>query len=342
MKSVKVSTILMCAAYMLVACNGQNSTEQKTETMTVESMTPRVKLASVAVEPVAQLQEYAATVVSDIRNNIAPATPTRIEKIYVEVGDEVKKGDKLVQMDESSLRQLELQIKNMEVEFNRIDELYKVGGVSKSEWDNMKLQVEVNKTSYNNLLENTQLLSPIDGIVTARNYDDGDLYGGQAVLVVQKITPVKLTVNVSEKYFARIKKGHKVMIETDAYPGEQFEGTVSLVYPTIDPMTHTFPVEVSVANTDKKIRPGMFARATMNLGTENHVVVPDVAIVKRAGSGERFVYVYRDGKVWFQPVQLGQRLGDKFELISGVEDNAQIVVAGQAHLSDGMEVIVEK
>jgi multidrug efflux pump subunit AcrA (membrane-fusion protein) len=107
-------------------------------------------------------------------------------------------------------------------------------------------------------------------------------------------------------------------------------------------MSHTFAVEVSVANTDKKIRPGMFARATVNLGTEQHVVVPDVAIVKRAGSGERFVYVYRDGKVWFQPVQLGQRLGDKYELLSGVEDNAQIVIAGQANLSDGIEVIVEK
>lgn len=86
----------------------------------------------------------------------------------------------------------------------------------------------------------------------------------------------------------------------------------------------------------------MFARATVNLGTEQHVVVPDVAIVKRAGSGERFVYVYRDGKVWFQPVQLGQRLGDKYELLSGVDNNAQIVIAGQANLSDGIEVIVEK
>jgi RND family efflux transporter MFP subunit len=341
MKLVRVSVMALCAMSLFASCNNKKATESA-ESMMAEVVQPRVKLASVSLQEVDQLQVYAATVVSDVKNNIAPAAPSRIEKIFVEVGDNVTKGQKLVQMDESNLKQMKLQISNMEVEFNRIDELYKVGGVSKAEWDNMKLQLEVNKTSYNNLLENTQLLSPIDGVVTARNYDDGDLYSGQAVLVVQKIAPVKLTINVSEIYFARIKKGNKVMIEADAYLGEQFEGTVSLIYPTIDPMSHTFAVEVSVANTDKKIRPGMFARATVNLGTEQHVVVPDVAIVKRAGSGERFVYVYRDGKVWFQPVQLGQRLGDKYELLSGVEDNAQIVIAGQANLSDGIEVIVEK
>ena len=238
---------------------------------------------------------------------------SRISKINVEVGDKVKRGQVLVQMDETTLSQQEMQLKNLETEFNRIDQLYKVGGVSQSEWDNMNLQLEVARKSLKTLRENTRLESPIDGVVTARNYDNGDLYGGQAILVVQKIAPVKLTINVSEQYYSKVSKGDEVSIELDAYPGETFTGKVSLIYPTVDAMTHTFPVEILVANTDLKLRPGMFARATLNMGIQNHVVVPDLAIEKRSGSGDRFVYVYNNGKVSYNKVELGQRLGDRYE-----------------------------
>ncbi|MCQ2068855.1 MAG: efflux RND transporter periplasmic adaptor subunit [Bacteroidaceae bacterium] len=303
---------------------------------------PLVKLAEVVEEPVDQLLVYSATIVGEVKNNIAPSAPGRISKIKVEVGDNVKKGQILVEMDETTLSQQEMQLKNLETEFNRIDQLYQVGGVSKSEWDNVKLQLEVARKSFQTLKENTRLESPIEGVVTARNYDNGDLYSGQAILVVQKMAPVKLTINVSEQYYSKVKKGDEVSIELDAYPGETFKGKVSLIYPTVDAMTHTFPVELNVANEDLKLRPGMFARATLNLGTLNHVVVPDLAIDKRAGSGDRFVYVYKDGKVRYSKVELGQRLGDRYELLSGVENGAQIVIAGLAKLADGKEVEVEK
>ena len=327
---------------MMVAC-GQKKSETATQAPLVDpNAKPLVKLATVVEEPVAQIQVYSATIVGEIKNNIAPATPARISKINVEVGDNVRCGQILVQMDETTLSQQEMQLKNLETEFNRIDQLYQVGGVSKSEWDNLNLQLEVARKSLKTLKENTQLASPIDGVVTTRNYDNGDLYGGQPILVVQKIAPVKLTINVSEQYYSKVKKGDEVSIELDAYPGETFTGKVSLIYPTVDAMTHTFPVEVNVANQNLKLRPGMFARATLNLGTLNHVVVPDLAIEKRAGSGDRFVYVYNNGRVSYNKVELGQRLGDRYELISGVSNGAQVVIAGQAKLADGKEVEVEK
>ena len=89
-----------------------------------------------------------------------------------------------------------------------------------------------------------------------------------------------------------------------------------------------------------RIRPGMFGRVTVSFGTLRHVVVPDQAIVKRAGSGDRYVYVYKDGKVSYNKVELGRRMGTEYELISGVEDNSQVVVAGQTRLADGVEVAV--
>ena len=340
MKKTAFSFAALAMTALLAACGGKSQEAQPTAT--VEEVKPAVKVAQVYVRPVDQVRDYVGTVEAEVKNNIAPQTMGRISEIFVEVGDHVKKGQKLVQMDAASLKQLTLQIENQKVDFARIKELYAVGGVSKAEFDNAKMSLDVAETQYKNIMENTQLLSPIDGIVTARNYDNGDLYSGAAILTVEQIKPVKLLVNVSENYYSRVEKGDKATITLDALPGETFTATVSLKYPTINAATHTFPVELTLTNKDEKVRPGMFARAQLNFGTENHVVVPDVAIVKQPGSGERFVYVYNNGKVNYVRVDLGQRLGDAYELLGGVADGTTVVIAGQGRLTDGIEVRVEK
>ena len=338
-KSFQMAAVLLAA--MLGACSGGEEKKAETAAETVVEK-PAVKLATVTSRDVEQVGEYTATVEAEAKNSIAPTAPGRISKIFVEVGDFVRKGQKLVQMDAANLTQLKLQLDNQEKEFKRVDELYKVGGASKSEWDAAKTNYDVRLSSYENLLENTQLVSPLDGIVTERRFDDGNLYSSsdKPILVVQQITPVKLMVNVSEPNFPKVKKGMPVKVKLDVYENEEFEGKVSLVYPTIDPATHTFPVEVILANGNQRVRPGMFARVTMSFGTKNHVVVPDMAVVKRAGSGDRFVYVYNNGKVSYNKVELGRRMGTEYELLSGVDNNAQVVIAGQTRLADGVEVEV--
>lgn len=332
--------IALIAVAILGSCSGgksDSSVEQKEEK-------PVVKVAQVNTRSVDHLVEYTATVEAEAKNNIAPNASVRIDRIFVEVGDYVSRGQKLVQMDASSLTQIKLQLENQEIEFKRIDELYKVGGASKSEWDASKMTLDVRRTSYKNLLENTALVSPISGVVTARNYDNGDMYsnGGGPVLVVEQIAPVKLLIDVSETYFTQVKKGAPVSVKLDVYENEEFTGKVSLVYPTINPDTRTFPVEIKLDNKDRRVRPGMFGRVTVNFGTRNSVVVPDQAVIKQAGSGDRYVYVYKDGKVSYNKVELGRRMGVEYELISGVEGGSLVVVAGQNRLRNGIEVEVSK
>ena len=240
MKRKAFSFAALAMTLMLAACGGKTQTTQTAAA--VEEVKPAVKLAQVSVRPVDQVRDYVGTVEAEVKNNIAPQAPGRIAKIFVEVGDHVRKGQKLVQMDAANLQQLTLQIENQKVDFARIKELYAVGAVSKAEFDNMKMSLEVAETQYKNIMENTQLLSPIDGIVTARNYDNGDLYAGAAILTVEQIRPVKLLVNVSETYYSKVQKGDKATITLDALPGETFTATVSLKYPTINAATHTFPV----------------------------------------------------------------------------------------------------
>ena len=206
----------------------------------------------------------------------------------------------------------------------------------------MKTELDAARRQYDNQLENTFLVSPISGVVTERNYDAGDMTAQLPILTIEQIQPVKVLINVSENEFTKVHKGMKVDVYLDVYGDERFEGVVELIHPTIDAATRTFTVEVNIANRDERVRPGMFARVVMNFGTENRVVVPDRAIVKQTGSGEKYVYVYSDGKVSFNNVKVGQRLSDTYELISGVENGAEVVISGQSRLANGMEVNVIK
>ena len=315
----------------------------KDEAVTAGDHKMTIRTQEVHSQEVEQTYEYTAIVEANAVNNIAPLTGGRIDKIYVEVGDRVGKGKVLVQMNENSLKQAKAQLDNLKTSFHRIDELYKAGGASKSDWDALKTQVDVAQTTYDNLLENTQLISPISGVVTQRNYDSGDLFGGLPVVQVQQITPVKMNINISETLFKKVKVGTPVSVKVDAYGDEEFKGRVSLIYPTMDGATHTFPVEVQLSNGDGRVRPGMYARVTINFGTQTHVVVPDEAIFRQQGSGNRYVYVYKDGKVKFNQVVVGRHLDNAYELLSGdVHDGDMVATTGLSRLKDGLEVNVEK
>lgn len=340
MKMTRQLTGMMLISLLFFSSCG--SSEEKKAKKAIAEEKVLVKIDTVKSQPVEQLYDFTATVQPEAKNNIASSMPGRIVEIKTEVGKYVQKGQVLVTMDPTNLLQAKTQLANLETDYKRAEELFKAGGASQQTVDQLKVQLDVAKTSYSNLLENVNLISPISGVVTARNFDNGDLYSGaMPILTVMQIKPVKILINVSESYFSRIKLGMEVNVFLDVYEGEVFKGKVSLIYPTIDQSTRTLPIEITIPNKDEKIRPGMFARVQINLGTLDRVVVPDLAIVKRPGSGDRFVYVYENGKVSYNHVELGRRLGASYELVSGVENGAIVVVSGQSRLSDGMEVEVD-
>jgi RND family efflux transporter MFP subunit len=326
-----------------MASCGQQTNNQQTAAVVVDEA-PKVTVTKVYAENVSQLSTYPTTVEAEIINNITPQSASRINEIFVEIGDHVKAGQTLATMDAINLEKLRLQIQNDSIEYGRTKELYEIGAVSQANYEAMTLAYEVSKKTYSNLLENTILTSPISGIVTARNYDEGDMYAmAQPLFVVQNITPVKMLINISESNYSKISKGMEVDIVADAFPGETFKGKVNLIYPTIDPRSHTFPVEITVDNKDEKLRPGMFARVTVNYGNNFRVVVPDNAVLKQVGADEKYVYVLNeDGTVTHTPVKVGVRMGKRYEIISGIDDGATIVTSGQTRLRNNIKVDIVK
>ncbi len=351
MKRTKISAAAFAmSACLLWSCSGKEAVQEEKEEK------PGVKIATVHQQPVDQTGTYTATVEADVVNNISANMQNRIKQIYVDEGMRVARGQKLVVLDDvnSTTYQLQLdnakaQLANTETDYNRALELFKIGGGTKQSVDQMQTQlinaknaVASAERALRNVRENTILTSPISGIVTARNYDPGDITGALPILTVAQVQPVKIVINVSESELSKVKTGMPATITFDTYADEQFTGKITMVSPTVDPDSRTFGVEITLANPNNKILPGMFGRVTLNYGTIDRVVVPDRAVVKQQGSGNHYIYIYKDGKVSYTKVELGQRLGDTYELISGVPSGSEVVIYGQNRLSNGTDVHVIK
>lgn len=291
---------------------------------------------------VPQTEVYATIVQANIINNIAPLSVSRIQKMNVEIGDFVSKGQILAEMDKVQLQQARLKLANDSTEFGRIKGLYKEGGVAKSDFEARELALKVSASSYSNLYENTVLKSPVSGVITARNYDTGDLFSmSKPIYVVQQISPVKLLVGVSESDYTKVHKGDKVSITTDAIPGTEFNGIVNRVHPTIDPASHTFITEIIVPNKDRVLRPGMYAKVRITFGVNHSVIVPDEAVTKMQGSGQRAVYIVQeDGTVKSSPVTLGKHFDTYYEVLEGVKEGEVVATKGGFSLKNGSKVKV--
>ena len=334
-------TLLAAAALLMLAgCANQGSSDQGQTQAAAPAAAPVVSVVEASYASVPRTNIYSSTVQANVTNNIAPQSAGRIQKLNAEIGDFVSKGQVLVEMDRVQLDQAGLKLRNDETELERVRALLAQGGISQADFDQLELACNVSRSSYQNLLENTILRSPVSGVITARNYDRGDMYSmSQPIYTVQQISPVKILVPISETDYTNVRKGDKVSLTADALPGKTFEGSVSRLYPTMDAATHTFNVEVLVPNGDRKLRPGMYVRASVNFGEGRSIVVPDTAVMKMQGAGTRTVFVINDeGISELRIVELGRHWDGKYEILSGINEGEKVVYKGNSALKAGTAV----
>lgn len=330
--------LLLVAAVLFVSACSQTETQQQD----AEDLAVKVKVQDVKIKKVDQTIEFTGNILPMKQNYISSAAAQRIEKIYVEVGTEVKEGDVLVEMEDLNYNQAKIQLENLRIDLARTEALYNAGGISRQQYDQLKTQVLVAEESLANLAKNTKLISPVSGIVTQKNFEEGDVAGGQPILVVMQMEPVKILINISEEFYPDVHKGTPVSILLDIYPDQVFEGRVMLVHPTIDAATRSFVAEVRINNPSLKLRPGMFARAVVSFGEKDRVIIPDRSVIKQVGTNNKYVYVLRGDVVEYVQVQLGRRIGDIYEVMSGVQPGDKVVVAGHTALENGAKVKVEE
>ena len=273
--------------------------------------------------------------------NVAPSLTGKIEHIFVEVGDRVVPGSSLVTMDQTQYKTTKISFANLGVEKNRVEQLLKTGSATQQQLDQLTAQYNSTKEQLDFLEANTYFKAPFAGVILAKNYEDGELYGGQPILILSQIDKLKALVAIPETYFPLLKEGMKLTLTTDIYPDKVFPATVEVVYPSIDASSHTFQVKVVIPNGKNLLRPGMYVTTTIGLGKANAIVVPYQSVEKLVGANDRYVFLNENGRAKRVAVELGQRFDQDIEIIAPeIVAGVEMVTIGQHKLVDGVKLNV--
>ena len=328
--------MIVMAVVSLVACGGKGG--EKTAT-TTKKEAEKVKVQLLESERIAKSLELSSTLEGYETMNIAPSVTGHIEHIYVEVGSRVQKGSMLVRMDQTQLNTARINLNSTKTELDRVTALKATGSVSQQVYDQTKAGYDQLVENERFLDENTFVKAKFAGVISAKNYEDGEMYAGQPILTLTQISRLKAIINIPETYFPLVRQGMKVQVESDIYPGQVFPATIEIVYPTIDAASHTFQAKLNIPNASEKIRPGMYVRATLAIGEINTIVVPYQSVLKLTGSNDRYVFVADGNTARRVAVTLGQRFDDRIEIIpveaGAIKAGDRLVVTGQARLVDG-------
>jgi membrane fusion protein (multidrug efflux system) len=268
-----------------------------------------------------------------------------VVQVSVEEGDWVSAGAVLARLDQKEikleLREVTLEWEERNRDFERIAELRKSNIVSEEEFNTQKYQLEVSKIRLEQIqlkLENTEILAPIDGVVTHRFISTGDsINTNQVVFTVGDFNPLLAKIYIPEKEIGKVKIGQKVAIKAESAREEEFNGTVKRISPIVDAASGTVKITVEISSPSRSLKPGMFISVYLAVAThENALVVPKKALVLE--KEQEVVYLAREGKAVRVPVSLGLSDTDSVEVTSGLKEGDVIVVVGQESLQDGSAI----
>ena len=335
---MKIKAIAIITAAALLSGCGANTEEVS------QDRVEQVRTTPLAYQEVSRQIELSTTLQGYEEMNISPSLTGIIEKIYVEVGDRVRKGDTLVRMDQNQLNTTRLAYANLQIEMNRVRMLLESEAISQQTYDQTKLSFDQTAESLRFLEENTFVLAQYDGVISSKSYEDGELYAGaQPILRLTQINELKAYVNVPETYFPLVKNGMKVNVYSDIYPDKVFPAVIEIVYPTIDPASHTFTLKLRIPNSSELIRPGMYVSTVLDLGRTEALVVPYQAVLRLIGSNNRYVFVDEGGVAKRVFVEIGERHDQTIEISSdSLKVGDPVVTTGQAKLVDGVRLNVVK
>lgn len=328
-----------CMTLLLVGCNKSANHDAPSKEVGAE----KVKTTTLTRQTIQRQLELSTTLLGYETVNISPSVTGAIEHIFVDVGSRVSKGQLLVRMDRSQYNSTKMAYANLGVELTRTEALKESGSISQQTYDRIKLQYDQTRENLQFLEQNTFVKAPLSGVIAAKNYENGELYSGQPILILTQTNVLKALISIPENNFPLIKKGQKVTLVSEIYPDQTFDATVETVFPTIDPSSHTFQAKLRIPNYKDLLRPGMYVRTVIFLGQVNVLMVPYQTILKVVGANDRYIFVNNGGIAKRMDVTLGQRVNEQIE-ISGdsIKEGLEIVTTGQAKLVDGTKLdIVE-
>lgn len=350
MNKVKIVTLSVVAGILTLGTSCTSKKSDNTEVKTDSTKAVPVKTMIVKSESVNINIEYTATLAPFEEVHLAPSTPGRIEKMNVEIGDNVSMGQVVAVMDRTNLEQARINMMKLETDYKRLDTLKKTKSIADQQYDQIRSAYEIAQNSYEFLLENTQLKAPFGGVVSGKYFEDGEIYSGApvmpvgkpAILSIVQINQLKALIGITANYYPLITKGMKAEVKSEIFPDITFPAEIFRIYPTIDNTTKTFTVEVKIQNNNLKLRPGMFSKIKLDLGKGNAVLVPIIALVKQTGTNNMYLFVNKNNTAIKTPVITGRMLDDKIEILKGISEGDEVIVIGQNKLENQSHILIEK
>jgi len=227
MKSIRLLPIIVILTAVFTGCNQQNQAgrSESADAELTQGKEIVVRTQALQISTIARTIDYTATLEAFEEVHLAPASPGRVNNIYVEPGDRVKKGQKLFAMDQTQLRQAEIQLENLKTDLQRLSTLLETGDIPRQQYDQMKTQMEVTESNVKFLRENTVIFAPFAGVITGKYFENGEMYSGApntaagkaAIVSLMQIHPVKAIVNISESYLPLVDAGMDATILTDVF-----------------------------------------------------------------------------------------------------------------------------
>lgn len=352
-----IKPLALSLAVLLAGC-GHETTPPAAHVMPAREMA--ASLAEVRVVDMAVQVPVAGSLVPQEAVKVTSRMMGYIRDLDVIEGQAVKKGELLFVIDpvdvqgavaqaEQGLVQAQAALRDARADFERFEQLYKEQVVNRQQYEKMRLNLEVAKSRVaqaeaglaqaRGQFAYTRVTAPIDGVVTAKLANEGDLAApGHPVVMLEDTSRLQVQTSVPESIFRHLQPGMAVQVEIEGQP-RLLTAKVARLSPSADPMAHTYPVKLDVEAPG--LRSGSFARVLFTTGTRQVVSVPARAVVQRAGIKGVFV-VGGDGLAEFRMVRTGAQVDGMVEIIAGVKAGEQVVVEGAGQILNGDKIVAAK
>ena len=344
-KSHFIIMLLSAASVMILQSCGEKPKETDTKDKTSYVDTISVEAKIVEVKELSLTKTFSGTLEGEEQANIIAKIPERIMKLNVRVGDYVKSGKILFELDKggasSQFYQAQAAFLNAEKNFVRMQNLLKEGAISQQAFEQVETGFEVAKANFDAARSTVEITSPISGVVTSIDVNIGDLANPQMPLAtVANIGRMKAKFNVGESDVPNFYVGQSAQIFSEMKPDVIQTGKIIQLSNSANVQSRTFEIQAIFSNTkDRWFKPGMFCRVNVNMKTKKDALVIPLAAVVKANNSEG-VYLINEDKSFYRSVTTGVTDGNFIEVISGLKAGDKIVTLGMNNLKDGTVVVI--
>lgn len=266
----------------------------------------------------------------------------RVSEVRFESGQAVRAGQVLVVLDAASERadvsESQVALRDAERQLRRGEELAKQKLVSQSQLDTLRANRDAARArlqSSSTGVNDRVITAPFAGVLGLRQISKGQFVSaGSEITTLDDISRIEVEFALPERLLSRLQVGLPLRAQAEAWPGEEFVGTLSAVDARVDPVTRSVAARAQIDNPDGKLRPGMLLRVLLEESAREAIIIPEIAVQQLGTSS--FVYLLdAESKAQRRDIKLGARNAGKVEVLSGLQGGERLVVDGAVKLREG-------